>query len=115
VILLDPGDGCKGGLPEIDQETLKHMIDEDTADAELYLEAAIHYLAATNRDEAYKLASSIVRKGDGRMRHGRVREALLYLLNCRSDETEQLLVDFYLNHDEHDENWHLANTYWKDN
>lgn len=26
---------------------------------------------------------------------------------------EQLLVDFYLNHDEQDENWHIANSYWK--
>ena len=115
VILLDPGESFKGGLPVIDQDTVLRMIGEDTSDADIYLEAAIHYLAATDRDEAYNLASSIVRKGDGRMRHGRVRTALQYLLKCRSDETEQLFVDFYLNHDEQDENWHLVNSYWKDN
>jgi hypothetical protein len=113
VILLDPGKDKNGRLPVLDQETLRSMINEDTADADSYLDAAIHYLASTDRDAAYRLASAIVKKGDDRDRHGRVRAALLYLLDCRSDETEQLLVDFYLNHEEQDENWHLVNSYWK--
>lgn len=65
-------------------------------------------------DSAYKAARSIVKKGDGFMRHRRVKASLLFLLNYRDEETEQIFVDFYLAHEEHDENWNIANSYWKD-
>jgi len=113
IILLDAGEEDTGTLPEVDQEVVRAMLNEDTEKADRYLEAAISYLAVTDHHEAYKLASAIVKKGDGRMRHGRVRSALLFLLGCHSDETEQLFVDYQLNHEEQDENWHIANSYWK--
>ena len=113
-ILLEAENEVKGLLPEFDPDVLSRLNYEDTDAADSYLEAIMHFISFIDQDSAYRLASSIVRKGDGYMRHKRVRAALLHLLNCRSDETEQLLVDFYLDHDERDENWELANSYWKD-
>ena len=42
-----------------------------------------------------------------------MRAALLFLMNDRSEETEQLMADFYVNHEEHDENMDLVNSYWE--
>ena len=113
-ILMEAGNEIKGLLPEFDPDVISRLNYEDTAAADTYLEAVLRFVSFVDRESAYKLASLIVKKGDGYMRHRRVRAALLYLLNFRSDETEQLFVDFYLNHKEQDENWEIANSYWKD-
>ena len=113
-ILLEAENEVKGLLPEFDPDVLSRLNYEDTDAADSYLEAILHFIAFIDQDSAYKLASSIVKKGDGYKRHRRVRAALLYLLNFRSDETEQLFADFYLAHDEIDENYEIANSYWKD-
>ena len=113
-ILMEAGNEIKGLLPEFDPDVISRLNYEDTAAADTYLEAVLRFVSFVDRESAYKLASLIVKKGDGYMRHKRVRAALLYLLNFRSDETEQLFVDFYLNHKEQDENWEIANSYWKD-
>ena len=47
------------------------------------------------------------------MRKRRVRSALLFLLDNRSEETEQLMADFYVAYEEQDENRELVNSYWK--
>ena len=112
-IILEVGDKVKGLLPEFDPDVISRLNYEDTDIADSYLEAILRFVSFVDQKSAYKLASLIVKKGDGYMRHRRVRAALLYLLNFRSDETEQLFVDFYLNHEEHDENWEIANSYWK--
>ena len=113
-ILMEAGNEIKGLLPEFDPDVISRLNFEDTDIADSYLQAILHFVAFVDQASAYKLASLIVKKGDGYMRHKRVRAALLYLLNFRSDETEQLFVDFYLNHKEQDENWDIANSYWKD-
>ena len=113
-ILMEAGNEIKGLLPEFDPDVISRLNYEDTDIADSYLQALLHFVAFVDQASAYKLASLIVKKGDGYMRHKRVRAALLYLLNFRSDETEQLFVDFYLNHKEQDENWDIANSYWKD-
>ena len=113
-ILMEAGNEIKGLLPEFDPDVISRLNYEDTAAADTYLEAVLRFVSFVDQASAYKLASLIVKKGDGYMRHKRVRAALLYLLNFRSDETEQLFVDFYLNHKEQDENWEIANSYWKD-
>ena len=113
-ILMEAENEIKGLLPEFDPDVISRLNYEDTDIADSYLQAILHFVAFVDRESAYKLASLIVKKGDGYMRHKRIRAALLYLLNFRSDETEQLFVDFYLNHKEQDENWEIANSYWKD-
>ncbi len=111
--LLNAGSIVKERLPELDDSVIKAWIKEDTEEAESYLEAALHYLAATDHERAYKLASDILRKGDGDKRHRRVRSALLFLMDDKSEETEQLMADFYVAHEEQDENRDLVNSYWK--
>lgn len=112
-IILEAGNKVKGLLPEFDPDVISRLNYEDTDIADSYLEAILHFVSFVDQDSAYQIASTIVKKGDGYMRHKRVRAALLYLLKFRNDETEQLFVDFYLNHEEHDENWEIANSYWK--
>lgn len=104
-----------GFFPEADYDVISKMLSRDTEEADRYLEAIVNYLGALDHDKAYKLAGDIVRKGDGFMRHLRVRAALMFLLTCRSDETEKLIADFYVDHEEHDGNWELANSYWTEN
>ena len=113
MILMNPDTKTGITLPEIDCTEIAALLEDNTYEADSCLEAVMNYLAVTDHDKAYKLASDILRIGDDRMRHFRVRAALLFLLDNRSDETEQLMVDFYLSHKEHDENWDLVNSYWK--
>ena len=103
----------KGIIPEMDYGSITLLIKDDSDEADAYLEAVIRYLAATDCEKAYKTAGDILRRGDGRSRHRRVRAALLFLMDDRSEETEQLMADFYVNHEEHDENMDLVNSYWK--
>ena len=115
--LLNEKDNRAAAFPDLDLDTLLKLTDEETEDTDRYLEAVIHYLSATDQDKAYKLAGAIVRKGNGYMRRLRIRASLLFLLGCRSDETEQLFADYYNEHvdKEHDENWEIANSYWTEN
>lgn len=113
MVLMNPDMNISVTLPEIDLAVIRELLDENTDEADSYLEAVINYLAATDHDKAYRLAGDILKHGDERRRQGRIRAALLFLLDNRSDETEQLMVDYYLSHEEHDENWHLVNSYWK--
>ena len=103
-------------FPDMSLEALLRLTDEDTDDVDRFLEAALHYLTATDQDKAYKLASAIVKKGVGFKRALRLKASFLYLLNCKSDETEQLFADFYVNHNasEHDEYMEIVNSYWRD-
>ena len=113
MILMNPGLKIRNTLPDIDTDVLESLLYENTDEADTYLETVIRYLAITDHDKAYTLAGDILKIGDDRMRHRRVRSALLFFLDNKSDETEQIMVDFYLSHKEHDENWRLVNTYWK--
>lgn len=113
MFLMNPGGNIKGSLPETDDAALRTLLDENTDEADSYLEAVISYLALTDHDKAYKLAADILRKGDDCNKHGRVRSALLFLLDNRSDETEQILADFYVAHEEQDELKDLVDSYWK--
>ena len=97
----------------MDYGSITLLIKDDSDEADAYLEAVIRYLAATDCEKAYKTAGDILRRGDGRSRHRRVRAALLFLMDDRSEETEQQMADFYVNHEEHDENMELVNSYWK--
>ena len=110
---LDIIENVEGAFPDTDPEVLSKLSYEDTEKADRHLEAFLQVVAFTDPDIAYELAKTIVKKGDGYMRRRRVRAALLYLLNFRDDETEQLFADFYLNHQENDENMEIANSYWK--
>ena len=112
--LFNAGEKMERLLPNFDPDVISGLSYEDTDEADRFLEAIIRFLAFIDQEAAYKIACSIVKKGDGYKRHNRVKASLLYLLNFRDDETEQLFVDFYLNHEEHDENWDIANSYWKD-
>ena len=112
--LFNAGEKIKRLLPDFDPEVISGLTYDDTDETDRFLEAIIHFLAAIDQDSAYKAACSIVKKGDGFMRHRRVKASLLFLLNYRDEETEQIFVDFYLAHEEHDENWNIANSYWKD-
>ena len=117
-VLMDAGDVIEGLLPDLDPDAISRLNYEDTDDADYYLVAILRFIAFVDQDAAYRLASTIVKNGDGPNRHNRVRAALLYLLQFKNDETEQLFADYYLNHDkndEHDENLAIANSYWKDN
>ena len=114
IMTLQNGKGnVKDRLPEVQDSVIAAWINDDSDEADGYLEAALHYLAVTDHEKAYKLAGDILRKGDGRMRKRRVRSALLFLLDNRSEETEQLMADFYVAHEEQDENRELVNSYWK--
>ena len=103
-------------FPDMSLEALLRLTDENTDDVDRFLEAALHYLTATDQDKAYKLASAIVKKGKGHKRGLRLMASFQYLLNCKSDETEQLFADFYVNHNasEHDEYMEIVNSYWRD-
>ncbi len=113
MILINPDLKIESTLPEIDDAVIRPLLDENTDEADSYLEAAISYLSLTDHDKAYKLAADILRKGDDRNKHGRVRKALQFFLDNRSDETEKILVDFYLAHEGQDELMDLVNSYWK--
>ncbi len=106
-------ENVEGVFPVTGPDILSGLSYEDTEKADRHLEAFLQVVAFTDPDIAYELAKKIVKKGDGFMRRRRVRAALLYLLNYRDDETEQLFVDFYLNHQEEDENKKIANSYWE--
>ncbi len=106
-------DAFPGIFPDIDIDSVMALTDEISDNADRYLEAVLHYLATVDHDETYELACVIVRKRNGYMKHRRVRAALQFLINNRCDETEQLLIDYYLNHEESDENMDIVNSYWK--
>lgn len=113
--LLCANNKVKGVLPSFDTDIISGMISRDTDDMDRYLEAILHFVAYVDQKKAYKISSTIVKKGDGYMRHRRVRAALKFLLNYRDDETEQLFTDFYLDHKENDEIMDIVNSYWKNN
>lgn len=113
--LLCANNKVKGVLPSFDTDIISGMISRDTDDMDRYLEAILHFVAYVDQKKAYKISSTIVKKGDGYMRHRRVRAALKFLLNFRDDETEQLFTDFYLDHKENDEIMDIVNSYWKNN
>lgn len=112
--LLTASAKIKGIIPEMDLESITSLIKDDSDEADAYLEAVIRYLASTDHEKGYKTAAGILRKGDGRGRHRRLRAALLFLMNDRSEETEQLMADFYVTHEEQDDLMDLVNSYWKD-
>lgn len=107
--LLNAGPGI---FPDMDKESLALLTDDGSDNADRYLEAALNYLASVDHDEAYKLACEIVRKRDVLMKRRRVRAALEFLVNERSEETEQLFIDYYLNHEDPDDNMDIVNSYW---
>ena len=107
--MLNAGPGI---FPDMDKESLAGLTDDGSDNADRYLEAAMNYLASVDHDEAYKLACAIVRKRDVLMKHRRVRAALEFLVNERSEETEQLFIDYYLNHEDPDDNMDIVNSYW---
>ena len=113
--ILNNAKSIEGLLPDFDPDVISGLVAEDTEEADRYLEAILNWLSTTDPDAAYKLAVSIVRKGPGSMRHDRLRSAFLFLLNVRNDETEQLFVDYYVDHDgkEHDDIFDIVNSYWK--
>lgn len=113
MFLMTSEEKTYGVIPQIDYADIMPLLEENSDETDLYLEAVMNYLATTDFDMAYRLAGDIIRHGDDRMRHHRVRAALLFLLANKCDKSEQLVIDFYLSHNEQDENWELANSYWK--
>ena len=111
--LMNPDTKTDITLPWVNRAEIEVLLEENTDEADRCLAALINYLAVTEHDKAYRLAGDILKLGDDRMRHCRIRAALLFFLDNKSDETEQLMVDFYLSHKEQDENMNLVNSYWK--
>jgi len=114
--LVDAENKYKGILPGFDPDCISRLVDEDTHDADRYLEAILHWLSSTDKEAAYKLSRSIVKKGVGRMRRDRMCAALKFLLTVRCEETEQLFADLYIaldNNKEYDEIIKIVDSYWK--
>ncbi|MBR2750830.1 MAG: hypothetical protein IKD90_06845 [Clostridiales bacterium] len=103
-----------GLLPDFDPVVLDKLIHDDSDKADYYLEAIMKFMPYLCPERAYDLARRIVQRGDGHGRRKRVRAALLYLLKFRNDETEALIADFCIYHEEDNENSAIANSYWKD-
>ena len=115
IATLSNAEDIDGLLPDFDQDVLSRLAEEDTEEADRYLEAIINWLSTTDPEAAYKIAVSVVKKGPGFMRHNRLYAAFSFLLTVRNDETEELFADYYVNNDgkEHDDIYDLVNSYWK--
>lgn len=95
-----------------DTEIMDKLTDkwfEDNKSDVLRLKYALIYFSKADREKAYKLAKMIIADGSYGLPY---KEAYRALLKDRSQETEDLFVDYLINKDSSDECWDIVNSYW---
>ncbi len=94
---------------EITDELIDGRFSKRDKESMIYLKYVLIHLRFTDKPRAYRLARRIVSDGSYGLP---VKEAFKVLLKDRSEETENLFIDYIVNHSPGDECWDIANSYW---
>ncbi len=94
---------------EITDELIDGWFSKRDEKSMLYLKYVLIHLRFTDKPRAYQLAKRIVSDGS----YGLPKEVFKVLLKDKSEETENLFIDYIVNHSPGDECWDIANSYWE--
>lgn len=94
---------------EITDELIDGWFSKRDEESMLYLKYVLIHLSFTDKPRAYQLAKKIISNNS----YGSpFVEAYKVLLKDKSEETENLFIDYIVNHSPGDECWDIVNSYW---
>lgn len=73
------------------------------------LKYMLAYFTVNDKNRAYELAKKIILSRCDRLPR---REAWQAMLDFKTDETEQMVIDYFVEHDKKDSCWDIVNSYW---
>ncbi len=94
---------------EITDELIDGWFSKRDEESMLYLKYVLIHLSFTDKPRAYRLAKKIISDDSYGLPF---KEAFRVLLKDKSEETENLFIDYIVNHSPGDDCWDIVNSYW---
>jgi len=94
---------------EITDELIDGWFSKKDERSMLYLKYVLIHFSFTDKPRAYQLAAKIIKDGSYGLP---IKEAFKVLLKDKSEETENLFIDYIVYHSPGDNCWDIANSYW---
>lgn len=94
---------------EITYRMIDKMIHTNETNTAVKLGYILNYLMETDQEKAYYTAKQIIENNSYILP---VEDALKVLCQFKNEETEQLMINYIVNHTVKDKCWDIANSYW---
>lgn len=109
--VMELADIYSAGLENTDitDELINEWLADGSDESNIMLKYVLAYFMRTDKTRAFDIARKIISRNSCELP---VREAYKVLLHDRSEQTEQLFIDYLVGHSAADKCWDIVNMYW---